>query len=406
MKPIFSLDLGTTKFCLACFKQNLNQEEETPFLDMVTLPAQGMRRGMISNWSEVEKVLNQLIELSEKQFGTDIHDIVVGIAGNHLKSFIVSKSFDINGKTILESDLICFNQKTFDSYDSPNRYLLHNTPISFRVDERTCDYPVGFAGHQLHIEYLMIDCDKNYVLDLIRLCNQIGLKVKNVYAEPYASAQVALSSEQKQRGCALVDIGGGTTDGIIYQDGKPKKIFSLDLGGNHFTNDLAIGLKIPFHEAEHLKTSLKLNHLTRSEILDLDKNLKKLSHQIEEHVDLTWIMKIILSRTIEWMELLKKSFFPYENSLGAGLLITGGGSHLYKLDKQLTHFFHAPTEKIQPKLQQYSPSKKFDPKYATILGLIYFEMEKNLHHAILSQNSGLMKRLSSVINWVKEISSN
>src|SRR5690606_15377179 len=124
-------------------------------------------------------------------------------------------------------------------------------PISYRIDDRPSDdRPLGLSGQTIRASFLLIEADLFYVRDIVHLCNEIGVEVSKLYCEAYASSSVIANPDQKMHGCVIMDIGGGSTDAIIYHGGKPKGIFTLNIGGQHMTNDLSIGLNLPWAEAE------------------------------------------------------------------------------------------------------------------------------------------------------------
>jgi cell division protein FtsA len=217
-KNLFALDLGTTKFCIAA----LLWRDGNPRLEIVDVPAEGMHRGMVADFSKAERCLKELIEKAEKQMDVLMDRIIVGVAGSHLRSHMAEHVIPLNRQSCHPTHLKRLAEEVEAQAEAPFRELLHCVPISYKIDQREeIDNPLGFSGAHLHGRYFIIDSDKDYLKDVIRICNNNGLEVHRLYSEPFASASVSVDDEAKRLGLAIADIGGGTTDGIVFQNGKP-----------------------------------------------------------------------------------------------------------------------------------------------------------------------------------------
>ena len=249
-KELFALDLGTTKFCLATIR--FDSETGEPVIKKTVVPAGGMSRGMLSNMQEAEIALNKLLDLAEKDFARDIREVVVGVAGSHLSGKIGRASHDLGGEVVKNTDETEVLEKC--KIASSGLEILHNIPLSFQIDDREhVDNAIGFSGDFLKCESFIIEADKNYLKDIIRLCNNCGISVQKLYAEPFASSCVTVPFNLKQAGVAIADIGGGTTDGIVFKNGKPIKLFTVNIAGRLITSDLSIGLQISDDDAKSIK---------------------------------------------------------------------------------------------------------------------------------------------------------
>jgi cell division protein FtsA len=392
LKNLFALDFGTTKFCLAMVR-------DTPAgahlgVDIVSVPADGMRRGMVAN-----------IEQAEKQFGADIARVVVGVAGSHLGSRIVTETRTLAGDVVDSKDLQALIDQVEARHGLDGREILHTVPIGFRVDQReTVDDPVGFRGKSLAGDFFLIDADRFYLRDLVELCNESGLQVVRLYSEPFASASVTVPDSFKQLGVACADIGGGTTDGIVFKGGRPIAAFTVNVAGKLMTNDLAIGLSVPPATAETVKLrfGIKPRDGDAMDVKDIRGQGKTVTG--------AQVMPILLPRIHELCNMTARSLVPFRGTLGAGLLLTGGGADV----KGITDYFQAklgiPVARARPALggatlaEDAVDKSAHPPKHATVIGLLNLELCRLGDLQRVRKTSWTNRYLGSLVNWIKELS--
>lgn len=409
---IFALDLGTTKFCLATLSQRKN--EVFPYLDAVSVPAQGMRRGMLSDFNEAHKSLNSLIEIAEKEFQCDINKAVVGVSGSHLKSRVLTVKIPLQQTSTIEPMILSKAQELLKNENfSAHREIIHIIPICYQIDDREwISNPVGFSGTHISVKYYVIDADKFYLKDLIQLCNLSGIEVQKIIAEPYASAAVSISEEKKKFGVVLADIGGGTTDGIIFINGLPIHVFTVNIGGKLITNDLSIGLGVPYDEAERIKIIYGLNNSddlrNHLQVKDVNGNLTQI-HQKNT-------FDILSARIYELGKLIHIEMQKVNQTLGCGVVLTGGGSEISGIETILTNYMKTIVSKAKPEIPfntlytnhennnfSHVPSI-LNSKYATVAGLIYLELKSRSGHLDVIKSNFLKKHFGNFISWFKELS--
>ncbi|MCY4381265.1 MAG: cell division protein FtsA, partial [Proteobacteria bacterium] len=374
---IFALDLGTTKFCLATIQAT--EKHEKPMIQKAVVPSGGMRRGMICHMGEAQKALDRLMYLAEKEFARDIKQVYLGVAGSHLRSRIAHATLDLGGDTITKEDQLSLMKKCGRPIDQ-NYEVLHNIPIHYQVDSREfVDCATGFSGDFLKGSSFVIEADTNYLRDLIRLCNICGLKVKKLYAEPYASASVVVPYEQKRQGVVVVDIGGGTSDGIAFKDGKPVKMFTINVGGQIISQDLATCLRISPEDAHQIKHYFGLNYIADRSDKQADSGVtvcQRSGRQVT--VTAEHVYKILSCRVSELYELTKQQLGDMAGLLHSGLILTGGGSELASLNQFLAwekSVYVSQQKPSLPKLtnQTSHPDNRLSESspYATVCGLLY-----------------------------------
>jgi cell division protein FtsA len=396
-KKIVALDLGTTKFCIAHALYSNNNEIYK--IEFSHTPAEGMHRGMLSNKEKAVKSLQKLIENHEEKYQLDIRDVVVGIAGSHLKgqTFIASKKLP---KMIAhQKDLHELNKDAISRINNTFREALHVIPISYLIDNRKIEKPIGSHGTNLSCEYFVIDADRGYLKDVIDLCNESGLIIRRFYSEPFASSSVILCDQLKTSGCTIIDIGGGTSDGIVFINNKPVSVYTINIAGKMMTNDLSIGLGISIHDAEIIKHSLRYleSEYRVTDIFGRSKLIRRSD-----------CMKILLPRLQELALLIKKELRLYKHLLAGGIILTGGGSEATDILTVFRDICDLPTQCVQPilniKPRFYKDNESdFGGPMSTVLGLLNLEID-SLSGNLSSHYSHWSQRFfGTFLNWIREL---
>lgn len=409
-KDLYALDLGTTKFCLARIQPV--QDGALPRIETVSIEAQGMHRGMLADINKASGALNRLLEIAEKEFNDDVTKVVVGVAGSHLKSETYYSQIKIPTPSVKPELVTKIKEQVQDENHDPDREVLHTIPVGYKLDDREwIDSPTGFSGQILNGRFFTITADKHYLLDIIKLCNTSGLEVKRLIAEPYASAMVTTTEEARKIGVAVADIGGGTTDGIIFQDGIPVDCFSINIGGNLMTKDIAVGLGLPYLEAEKAKLKFGLKKFEDNdfiEVANIQGQVKKVSWR---HT-----YPILSPRVLELSRLLNDHLKPYKPSLKGALLLTGGGSDVKNISGHFNHVLQMSCGTIKPQLPKDmtadlhmknitdEEAKSLSSKYATVSGLLYIEIQNYNEEAKYLKSGFAGRYFSQFVSWLKELS--
>lgn len=408
LRNVVALDLGTTKFCLATLRPKPG--DQGLMADTVSIPAEGMRRGMLADLAQVKVALSRLVETAEKQFEQDIGEVVVGVAGSHLRSRIVTGAIAVESGLVGPKDLEKLVERVEAEHQSETRELLHVVPIGYRVDQRdSVDQPIGFNGKVLAGDFFLIDADKLYLKDVVDVCNASGLQVARLYSEPFASAAVTIPDRFKELGVALCDIGGGTTDGIVFRRGRPTYAFTVNVAGKLMTSDLSIGLNITPDDAETLKLryGLRPREGDLCELTDVRGVLRPV--RPEDAVP------ILGARVHELCHLVAKELVPFRGSLGAGLLLTGGAAGVKGLPEFFQQKMGIPVTRARPVLPAEMRHVQVDPvqalaesphptKHATVLGLLNLELHRLEETTKQRRNTWTNRYLGPILNWFKELS--
>lgn len=393
-QTIFALDLGTTKFCLAKYDVAMNTN-----IELVSIPARGMERGMLSNLSEAKAGLCALIEKAEETFNEDVLEISVGIAGSHIKSKHEYLGINITSGRVQGADIDTLMQLAQEKFLENDREVLHLIPIQYDLDGRIfADEPINFSGKKLTIRYLKIDGNEHYLQDVMTLCNQSGLKVRRFIAEPVASASVTLTDDQKRNGVMVLDIGGGTSDGLIFLDNKPWHCFTVNIAGKMMTRDLMIGLGVEVETAEKIKHKIGLQTRDNQNILVQTK------HNKLKRIFWKDVYPILGARIKELSVQINKNLDVYSNKLSCGLTLTGGGSGILDVEKLIEKTTFLYTSKASPVFQSESTEEQFEPKYATVVGLINMDIGELVQNKNTFKKSKASRYLTQFVNWLKELS--
>ena len=409
MKEIYALDLGTTKFCIAAIRESTAPEDRGWKVDTISVPADGMRRGMVANMDQAKAALDQLVSQAEIHFSTDIRKVVVGIAGSHLKGQSVSCIKSLPDGQVTHKDAHTLTENVERDNTVNGREVLHTIPLGYSVDGRPrVDSPFGLHGKNLEGHYFLIDADQSYLRDVLNICNASGLQVLRFYSEPVASASVTIPDSLKENGIAMADIGGGTTDGIVFRNGRPVSIFTINIAGKLMTHDLAIGLSVPQPEAERAKLYFGIgmrDNGTRMDIHDLQ------NHQ--KNIGIREMNAILLPRIHELCGLVAKSLLPFRGTLGAGLFLTGGGSEVKGLPEYFQAKMGIPVLKTKPKLPEVDAPNEIGredktqndqpTKLATVLGLLNLEIGRLGDQEKYRQTTWSSKYLGPILNWLKDL---
>lgn len=395
---IISLDLGTTKFCIAVLENPYGPDKK---IKLVEAEAKGMRRGMLSDFHEASKALNDLVDKAEKELEIDIRKIVVGVAGSHLRGHMTEKTISIGSDSVKQIHIEKLSKLVEQSQVNEYRELLHNIPFYFQIDSREpIQNPIGFSGSKLTGRFYCIDADKGYLKDVIRLCNATGLEVIQIFSEPFASASVTVDDKLKEYGVAIADIGGGTTDGIVFQGGKPSSVFTINIAGNMMTSDLCVALNLNHKTAEKFKHNHSLHKGDPRESKSTE-NIHNQKIQITNHQ----MDAILGARINELASYIAESVKDFKGCLSGGIILTGGGSSVGNIDKFLENRFKIAVKCLKPLMNvKENEPLYFSPRHATAIGLINLELCRRQSHSNLKPKLWAKRYINQFVNWIKELS--
>ena len=371
---IVGLDIGTTK--IAAIVGRKNEHNKLEILGYGKTESIGVKRGLVSNIENTVNSIKIAVEQAEQKSGVDIKYVNVGIAGQHIKSLqhhgsIIRKNVD---EEISQSDIDLLTSNMFNLNMAPGEEIIDVIAQEYIIDaEQGVRQPVGMLGNSLEANFHIIIGQTAAAKNIYKCVRKAGLEVVDLILEPIASGEAVLGDEEKEAGVALVDIGGGTTDIAIFQDGIIRHTAVIPFGGEIVTDDVKEGCTIIKKHAEELK--VKFGSALASENRDEEVvAIPGLRGRPPKEITLRNLASIIQARMEEIIEHvhyeIKNS--GYEKKLIGGIVLTGGGALLKHL-VQLTEFTTGMDTRIgypNEHLASDVPDEMASPMYSTGIGLV------------------------------------
>ncbi len=368
---IVGLDIGTYKVSAVVAEQGENGLE---IVGIGTSPSRGLRKGVVVNIDATVEAIQKAVAEAELMAGCEIHTVYTGIAGAHVRGFNSHGVVAVKNAEVSSTDV----ERVLDAARAvalpTDRQVVHVLPQDFVVDDQDgIKEPMGMAGVRLESKVHIITASVTSIQNVLKCCQRSGLHVAGIVLEPLASAEAVVTAEERELGVALVDIGGGTTDIVVFDNGAVKHTAVLPIGGNHLTNDIATGLRTPFAEAEKIKQRFGCalaNMVSREETIEVPsvggRGPRVLSRQI--------LAEIIEPRVEEIFTLVSReiSRCGLEELLASGVVVTGGSTILEGVPELAEQVFHLPVRRGVPLQVGGLVDVVASPMYSTGVGLILF----------------------------------
>ncbi len=371
------LDIGTTKIVAIIGKKNEYGKIEV--LGIGKSKSLGVHRGVVNNITQTIQSIQQAVEEAEMNSGLKIGSVVVGIAGQHIRSLHHSDYITRadSEEVINEDDLETLCNQVYKLVMLPGEEIIHVLPQEYKVDgQAEIKEPIGMYGGRLEANFHVVVGQVSSIRNVGRCIKSAGLDLGNITLEPLASSEAVLSKEEKEAGVALIDIGGGTTDLAIFKDGIIRHTAVIPFGGGVITEDIKEGCSIIEKQAELLK--MKFGSAWPGENKDNEiVSIPGLRGREPKEITLKNLSKIIHARVVEIIEQVYVEIKNYgheeqKKKLIAGIVLTGGGSQLKHL-KQLVEYITGMDTRIgfpNEHLAGDSDSEIASPLYATAVGLL------------------------------------
>lgn len=381
------LDIGTTKIVAMIGRKNDYGKME--IIGIGKAKSLGVHRGVVNNITQTIQSIQQAIQEAEADSGMKIKDVVVGIAGQHIRSlqhsdYITRPNPD---EVIDSSDIETLCNQVHKLVMLPGEEIIHVLPQEFKVDgQAEIKEPIGMYGGRLEANFHVVVGQVSSIRNVGRCVKSSGLELSAVTLEPLASANAVLSQEEKEAGVALVDIGGGTTDLAIFKDGIIRHTAVIPFGGGVITEDIKEGCSIIEKQAELLK--VKFGSAWPGENKDNEiVSIPGLRGREPKEITLKNLSKIIHARVVEiieqvYLEIKNYGHEEQKKKLIAGIVLTGGGAQLKHI-KQLVEYITGMDTRIgypNEHLAGDSDSETTSPVFATAVGLVLNSLEINSKH--------------------------
>ena len=382
-KYAVGLDIGTTKIVAMIGRQN--EYGKIEILGIGKSKSLGVHRGVVNNITQTIQSIQQALQEAESVSGLKISDVVVGIAGQHIRSLQHSDYITRpdSEEVINEQDLDKLCNQVYKLVMLPGEDIIHVLPQEYKVDgQAEIKEPIGMYGGRLEANFHVIVGQVSSIRNIGRCIKSAGLTLGGITLEPLASADSVLSQEEKEAGVALIDIGGGTTDLAIFKDGIIRHTAVIPFGGNVITEDIKEGCSIIEKQAELLK--VKFGSAWPGENKDNEiVSIPGLRGRDPKEITLKNLSKIIHARVVEIIEQVYGEIKNYgheeqKKKLIAGIVLTGGGSQLKHL-KQLVEYITGMDTRIgypNEHLAGDSDPDIVSPIHATAVGLVMNALKK------------------------------
>jgi len=376
-KLAVGLDIGTTK--IVAMLGAKNEYDKLEIVGIGKSKSQGVHRGVVNNITQTIQSIQAAAQEAESVSGKKIESVVVGIAGQHIRSLQHSDYITrTNPDAVIdEADIERLKNQVFKLVMLPGEEIIHVLPQEYKVDgQAEIKEPIGMYGGRLEANFHVVVGQVSSIRNIMRCVKSAGLDFGGITLEPLASADAVLSQEEKEAGVALIDIGGGTTDLAIFKDGIIRHTAVIPFGGNVITEDIKEGCSIIEKQAELLK--IKFGSAWPGENKDNEiVSIPGLRGRDPKEITLKNLSKIIHARVQEIIEQVYAEIKNYgheeqKKKLIAGIVLTGGGSQLKHL-KQLVEYITGMDTRIgypNEHLAGDTDKSMTSPLYATAVGLV------------------------------------
>lgn len=368
---VVGLDIGTTKICAVVGQINNGQVD---IIGLGTYPSKGLRKGVVVNIDSTVQSIKKAVEEAELMAGCQITSVYAGIAGGHIKGINSHGVIAVKNREITPNDV----KRVIDAASAVaipmDREVIHIIPQEFIVDEQDgIRDPVGISGVRLEGRVHIVTGAITSAQNIIKCANRAGLDVNDIVLEQLGSSEAVLTPEEKELGVAIIDLGGGTTDLVIFSNGAIKHTAVVSLAGSHITNDISMGLRTPLEEAEKIKKRYGCalaSMVQKDETIEVPsvggRNPRVLSRQTLAEIVEPRVEEIL---TLVHHEVMKTG---YANLIASGIVLTGGTAVLEGLPELAEQIFNLPVRRGIPVGIGGLVDLVHSPIYATGVGLVLY----------------------------------
>lgn len=377
---IIALDVGSTKTCALIAEVD---EEQVKFLSLGAAESKGLRKGLIVNLDSTVSSIRRAVEEAEGVANVPVESAVIGVAGSHVRGVNSRGGVTLGNRPrdIEREDVRRAVDAARNITLPEDREVLHVLPHEFMVDAQDgIRDAIGMVGQRLEANVHLVTSSIAATQNLVTAANRAGILVNDTVLEPLASAEACLTQDERDLGCCLLDIGGGTTELIVYGGGVVRHTSAVPVGGDHFTNDLAVGLRTPIPEAEKIK---RRHGWAASALLREDSAIEiaSVGDRPPRTIFARMLTDIIEPRAMELLALIREDLqrAGLDRQIPAGFVLAGGGARLNGLVELAEDSFHLPVRIGEPKGLADLPEQVAQPEYATVVGLVIYgaKMRRN-----------------------------
>jgi len=401
---IVGLDIGTSKICAVVGE--VRPDGMVDIIGMGSHPSIGLRKGMVINIENTVNSIKEAIEEAETMAGCEISSVYAGIAGGHIKGFNSHGVIALKNREVGTRDI----ERVIDAARAVaipmDREVIHTLPQEFIVDDQGgISDPSGMSGVRLEVKIHIVTGAVTSAQNIIKCANRAGLDVYDIVLESLASSEAILIDEEKNLGVALVDFGGGTTDLAIFSENSIKHTSVLTLGGDNLTNDIAIGVRTPFKEAEKIKIKYGCG---LTSLIGKEETIKvpSVGGREPRTVDRQLLGEILEPRVEEIFSLIHHEMVRsgYDDLVTSGVVVTGGSALLPGVPEIVEQVFNMPARIGYPSNIGGLKEIVNSPMYATAVGLVlYGAREQQRSKKFRIRDTNIFNRIvSRMKGWFTE----
>jgi len=403
---VVGLDIGTTKVCVL-----IAEPRDGGVIDVVgfgSAPSRGMRKGVVVNLDACVASIKQAIEEAELMAGAAVEKAWVGVAGPHVRGLNSRGVVAVSGRDheVSREDVQRVLSAARAVNIPPDREIFHVLPQEYMVDDQDGIHdPVGMTGAKLQANVHIVTASVSAAQNLVNSVNRAGVEVEAMVLEQLAAADAVLSADEKEMGAALIDIGGGTTNLVVFERGAIRHLAVLPTGGEHVTNDIAVGLRTPIPEAERIK---KKHGCALASLVDDEETIevpsvggrkaRLLSRQI--------LSEIIQPRVEEIFSLIAEELArsAFDRSIHAGVVLTGGGAMLEGIQEIAEDALDVPVRRATPLDLGGLADSLSTPAHSTVVGLALYGVRQRSRPPVRPAYPSLFFRVSDAVRtWFGEL---
>jgi cell division protein FtsA len=391
---IVGLDIGTTK--IACIAGEVT-EDGVDIIGIGTAPSKGLRRGYVVNIDATVSSIQQAVDEAENMAGCEISSVYAAISGAHVRGLNSHGIVAVKDKEVRDADIARVIDAAKAVAIPMDREVLHVLPQQYVVDDQDgIRDPLGMAGVRLEAKVHIVTTAVASAQNVIKCANRCNLQVADIVLESLASSQAVLEDDEKELGVAMIDIGGGTCDLMVYCDGAIVHTSVLPLGGGHITNDVATVLRTPLDSAEKIKKKYGCawrGHVEDGEMMEVP----SVGGRGPRALARIKLVEVIEPRVEEIFEHVKKELMRcgFFDSLAAGVVLTGGATAMDGVCEIAEQVLGLPTRRGTPTKIGGLVDVVRSPSYSTGVGLVMFGAEQGRSEQMPSRSEdrpGLIKR--------------
>jgi cell division protein FtsA len=364
--------------------------------------SRGMRKGLISELGPAAEAINKAALTAERMAKAGIETCVVGIGGTHVKGINSRGGISMGSRMreITREEVRAAVDRARSIALPPDREVMHLLPQEFILDDQAGIHdPIGMVGNKLEVNLHLSTCSGGVAQSVVTCANRAGLEVEDTVFEGIAAAEAVLSADERELGVCVADIGASTTEIAVFFEGSIAHTAVLPIGGDHFTNDLAVGLHISVEEAEHLKKAFGncvVTSVPQLNEIEVGGNLTYSGGQPSRMVRQRFLAEILEPRARELFTMLRDNLRQggVLEALGAGVVLTGGGASLVGLLDNAESLLRVSARIGTPVPLSKMPAELVRPEFSAAIGMLLYTHRTQVRRA--SEEQGLRSKLKAI----------